>query len=214
MEKKINFLFLLIILFACDKKEEKSEFYHNLGFSVLVKKNKDAIIIFCDPLKINRYSSTFFFGSKLIDNKFSKGYFLNKGKLKNNILFDTVYSTNEQNVQFTFKDSLLIIKVKSPSIGGEQLFPNNYNEEKMDTIIVYKFKDDIKGFGFSDNLHRIKNKKSNLDDIFNEPFIVLNSNKKDSLYIMYKSQNNNDTKNVHFEINKGFVSKKNVVILK
>lgn len=216
MEKRIVFLLTLIIMFfSCQNEKIKSEFYYSKEYSVLVKKDKNNIVVFCDPLKINKYSTTFFFGSEFVQNKFSKGYFLDfKTNEVNKTLFDTIYSNNIQNVKFKLKDSLLIVKIQSQAIGGEQMFPNNYNGFKMDTIIVRKFADDVVGFGFSNKLSKIRNEKTNVKNSFNQPFIVLKSNKKDSLYIIYKCQNDNNPKKIFYEINKGFIPNENVHILR
>jgi hypothetical protein len=203
MCKKLFLVITILLFFSCNRKENNVDFFENEGFSILIEKNQNSITVFCDPLHINKYSTSIFFGGKLQKNSFTQGYFLEKSKNK---LFDTIFSNKTNNVFFKLKDNKLIVKFKSSIIGGEQLFPNNYLKNKPDTILVKKSNKNIIGLGFSRNLNRIKNEKSGKEDSFNEPFFILNSNKKDSLYVMYKLETP-----THFEINKGFILRKNVI---
>ena len=72
---------------------------------------------------------------------------------------------------------------------------------------------EIIGIGFTKNNSIIKNERTHENEIINEPFIILNSNKKGSLYLMYKTEVR-DQNGIRFIINNGYISKENVLILK
>lgn len=196
MDKIVLIIFATLSLISCQKSKNEFEYLHDKGYAVLAIKNKNHLTVFCNPLKISRYSTSFIFDVKLKEDKFSGGYFLNYIYEKKN--FDTLPSNEKNNVFIKLKDSLLIIKIKSQNIGGEEVFPNNYLYNYPDTMKLFIAKKNIVGLGYS---------KQNL--FFYEPFFITNSTNKDSLNIKFKTQTSNK-----FQLNDGIISNKDVFVIK
>lgn len=208
MGKKIILFLVIITFFLFHKKKEHIQYFSNLKFGIYVKKSKNQIIVFCDPLKINKYTNSFYFGLNLQskNNYLKKGYFFDLNKKTSKI--DIKKSSSDNFIYLKFKDSSIVIKMKSLVIGGEQIFINNYNFNKNDTLILKKESSKVIGIGFSKNLTSVFNKKTKKQDSFNEPFFIIKSKINDSIKILYRTEIDN-----HFIIDTAVIHKKNAIIL-
>jgi len=201
MKKSLGKLILnvsiLMLFVACDNKQkenlnDQTHYYESIDKSVYVLKNGEDVTVFCNPMDIGKYGCSIFFGGKLSNGKFSKGYFLEKSN-KENQVFDTIYSDDKKYVNFKLENKKLLINLKTDNVGCNVLFHDSFEGHsiKSDTIELNTINDKLKGIAIPKGFIKAKSVSSKIIEDENRPMLILEDS-KDSLKVIFRKESHSD----------------------